>query len=87
MNTLTKVFVVFTLLLSIAYCVAAAFLFTYSKDYKMLYENEQEAHKTTRETMQAEIDDLASKLKASEGRILSLEEANNKLTRDCSSRN
>ncbi len=82
MNTLTKVFVVFTLLLSIAYCVAAAFLFTYSKDYKDLYEREQQAHENTRQTMQDEIDKLSSDLKSANGRIFSLEEANNKLTRD-----
>ena len=38
MSTLTKIFVVLTLLLSIAYCVAAAFLYTYSEDYKKKFD-------------------------------------------------
>ena len=43
MNTLSKVFVILTLLLSIAYFVAAAFLFAYKQDFKAKYETEKAA--------------------------------------------
>lgn len=82
MSTLTKVFVVLTLVLSIGYCVAAALLFAYSHDYRMKYEAEQADHQETRDEKNQEIADLNSKVEGYEKQIDALEADREKLKRD-----
>jgi septal ring factor EnvC (AmiA/AmiB activator) len=82
MSTITKIFVILTLILSIAYCAAAAFLFAYSHDYKLKFEDEQKAHQATTEAKDAVIAELTSKVEGYEEQITSLNTENAALKRD-----
>lgn len=82
MSTLSKIFVVLTLLLSIGYCVAAAFLFAYSQDYKAQYEKEQDLRKEDSQKSEVEISGLKSDVTALTSQSDALEKDNDKLKRD-----
>lgn len=82
MSTVSKIFVVLTLLLSIGYCVAAAFLFAYSHDYRIKYEDEKAAHEESRKQKDREIANLKSKVEGHEKQIDALEAEGEKLKRD-----
>ncbi len=87
MSTLSKIFVVLTLLLSIGYCVAAAFLYAYSQDYKAMYEKEQADHAATVEKKDEEISGLNSDIVTLTGQNVAFERDSEKLKRDNSDLN
>ncbi len=82
MSTLSKVFVIITLLMSIAYCVAAAFLYAYTQDYKKKYEKEKAAHEETKRLKDQEIASLKSTIQNNNTKIAALEDEVNKVKRD-----
>lgn len=87
MSTLSKIFVVLTLLLSIGYCVAAAFLFAYSQDYRAMYEEEQAEHKKDVEEGKDKISALESNVTTLTSQNTALDDESKKLTRDNSELN
>ena len=82
MSIISKIFVILTLLLSIGYCVAAAFLFAYSQDYKAMYGKEKGEHARNIEEKEGEISGLKSDVTTLKSQNTALVTDGEKLKRD-----